>query len=83
MILHGMRVVKHYTVPSDASDAGRQLLRYLAKLDRNRYRKVGSKAGKSDLIDHVAWNITPDALDWGDLPMVTAKPQAHGWQRNA
>ncbi|KAL0029267.1 hypothetical protein WJX79_006205 [Trebouxia sp. C0005] len=46
-----MRVVKYYTVPSDASDGGKQLLRFLAELDRKQYRKVGGKAGKSDLTD--------------------------------
>ncbi len=46
-----MRVVKHYTVPSGASHAGTQQLRFLAELDRKQYRKVGGKAGKSDLKD--------------------------------
>ena len=46
-----MRVVKYYTVPSGASDAGTQLLRFLAELDRKQYRKVRGKAGKSDLTD--------------------------------
>ena len=46
-----MRVVKYHTVPSDASDAGKQLLRFLTELDRKQYRKVGGKAGKSDLTD--------------------------------
>ncbi len=46
-----MRVTKHYTVPSGASHAGTQPLRFLAELDRKQYRKVGGKAGKSDLND--------------------------------
>ena len=43
-----MRVIKHYTVPSSASDKGSQLLRFLADLDRKHYKKV---AGKDDLSD--------------------------------
>ena len=46
-----MRVIKHYTVPSGASHTGTQQLRFLAELDRKLYRKVGGKAGKSDLTD--------------------------------
>ena len=46
-----MRVIKHYTVPSGASHAGTQQLRFLAELDRKLYRKVGGKTGKSDLED--------------------------------
>ncbi len=46
-----MRVIKHYTVPSGASHTGTQQLRFLAELDRKRYRKVGGKAGKRDLTD--------------------------------
>ncbi|KAL0031547.1 hypothetical protein WJX77_006312 [Trebouxia sp. C0004] len=40
-----MRVIKHYTLPSGASHAGTQQLRFLAELDRKNYRKVGGKAG--------------------------------------
>ena len=46
-----MRVIKHYTVPSGASHAGTQQLRFLAEFDRKQYRKVGGTAGKSDLND--------------------------------
>ncbi len=46
-----MRVIKHYTVPSGASHAGTQQLRFLAELDRKIYCKVGGNAGKSDLDD--------------------------------
>ena len=46
-----MRVIKHYTVPSGASHAGTQQLRFLAELDKKHYRKAGGKAGKSDLTD--------------------------------
>ena len=46
-----MRVIKYYTVPSGASHAGTQQLRFLAELDRKLYRKVGGKTGKSGLED--------------------------------
>ncbi len=44
-------MIKHYTVPSGASHSGTQQLRFLAELVRKHYRKVGGKAGKSDLTD--------------------------------
>ena len=50
-----MRVIRHYTVRSGACRQARatqtQLLRFLEELDRKHYRKVGGKAGKSDLDD--------------------------------
>ena len=38
-------------MPLGASHAGTQQLRFLAELDRRLHRKVGGKAGKSDLTD--------------------------------
>jgi len=48
---HGMRVIKQYTVPPNASDAGAQQLRGLAELKKKQFQKVGGKRGKSDTSD--------------------------------